>query len=249
VNQLIRALKALDATAVTSLLDKDPKWLTWREASGRNALHYLGAVVVGDDASKAAASVAIASLLLDRGMDIDSVHEIPDEGAVFSATPIWHAYARGRNQALYTFLLERGASPQDCMFAIAWNDDVAAAELFKRYGADIDPRFGTETPFLAAYLWRRFKVAEWFLANGASVDEPDAAGNTALYHAVRRRYDAAQVELLLRYGADPRRRNREGVSPLDLATQNRLRKLRALMTEQLATGNWQLGGRSPTTSS
>jgi ankyrin repeat protein len=231
MNRFITAVRALDVAAVTSLLDKEPKWLTWREPSGRNALHYLGGVEVGNDAAKAEASVEIAALLLGRGMDIDAVHEIPDEGAVFPATPLWHAYARGRNERLYTYLLERGASAQNCMFAIAWNDDVAAAELFKRYGADIDPKSGAETPFMAAYLWRRFAVAEWFLANGAEVDHTDARGCTALFHAVRRKYDAEQVRLLLRFGADPERPNHDGVSPRGLAETNRQRKLLGVLDE------------------
>ena len=225
MNRFITAVRALDVAAVASLLDKEPKWLAWRDAQGRNALHYLGGVVVGDDAAKADASVEIAALLLGKGMDLDSVHEIPDEGAVFPATPLWYAYARGRNQRLYTYLLLRGAGPQNCMFAIAWNDDVAAAELFKRHGAEVDPRSGAETPFMAAYLWRRFAVAGWFLANGAEVDHADARGCTALFHAVRRRYDAEQVRLLLRFGADPGRENLEGVSPRRLAETNRQRKL------------------------
>jgi hypothetical protein len=176
--------------------------------------------VVGDDAARGEASVEIAALLLQRGMDIDSVHGIPDDGSVFPATPLWYAYARGRNEALYTYLPERGANPQNCMFAIVWNDDVAAAELFQRHGAEVDPHSGDETPFTAAYLWRRFAVAEWFLRNGADVDHADKLGCTALYHAVRRKY-----------GADPERGNAAGVSPRALAETNRQRKLLSVLAE------------------
>jgi hypothetical protein len=229
VNRLIRAVKDLDVAAVRALLDTEPRWLTWRESSGRNALHYLGDVVVGDDASKADTSVEIATLLLERGMDIDAVHEIADEGGVFPATPLWHAYGRGRNEALYTYLLQRGASPENCMYAIAWNDDVAAVELFKRYGADIDAPHADGSPFLAAFTWRRFAVAEWFLRNGADVNRTDSKGNTALWYAIKRRYDVALVALLLRFGADADRVGGEGVSPRGLATQNRQRKWLAVM--------------------
>jgi ankyrin repeat protein len=230
MNRLVRAVKDLDLPALTALLDKEPKWLTWAEPSGRNALHYLGGVIVGDDTARALRSVEVAALLLERGMDINAVHAIPDEGEVFLATPLWWAYAKGRNRALYTYLLQRGANPQGCMFAIAWND-VEAAALFRRHGAEIDPPFANETPFLAAYLWRRFEVAAWFLQHGAAVDHTDAHGNTALFHAIKRRYGVSQVQLLLRHGADPHHVNNDGVSPYDFATQNRMRKLLAVLTE------------------
>jgi ankyrin repeat protein len=217
-------VKDLDVPTLRALLDKEPKWLAWREPSGRNALHYLGDVRVDGEAAKAATSIEIAGLLLDRGMNIDSVHEIPDDGGVFPATPLWHAYARGRNEALYAYLLQRGADPQNCMYAIAWNDDVAAAAHFVRHGAEIDARHPDGSPFLAAFAWRRFAVAEWLLRHGADVYRADAKGNTALYYAVKRRYDVGLVQLLREFGADPDRRAGDGVSPRELATQNRQRK-------------------------
>jgi hypothetical protein len=231
VNRLIRAVKDLDVASVGALLDSEPKWLTWREPAGRNALHYVCGVNVADDVAKAEPALRIAQLLLDRGMHIDAVHEIADEGGVFPATPLWYAYARGRNEGLYTYLLERGANPQNCMFAIAWNDDVAAAELFQRYGADIDPVHADGSPFLAAFTWRRFAVAEWLLGHGADVNRADAKGNTALWYAVKRRFDVALVELLVRFGADPDRRNPDGVSARELATQNRQRKWLAVLDD------------------
>jgi ankyrin repeat protein len=229
MNKLTHAVKALDLAAVTALLDKDPKWATWHEPSGKNALHYLCAIRVEPSSANADTSLDILKLLLERGAGIDSVHQVPDEGDLFPATPLWYAYARGRNERLVAYLLEAGADPEGCMFAIAWNDDVESAALFHRHGTSIDPPSGDITPFTAAYLWRRFAVAEWFLDNGAAVDHPDADGNTALFYAIKRRYNPERIELLLRHGADPERKNHDGVSPRDLAVQNRQRKLLSVL--------------------
>jgi hypothetical protein len=77
-------------------------------------------------------------LLLGLGMDINAAHRVEDDGAIFPATPLWYAYARGRNEALYKRLLNNGAKPDNCWWAIAWYDDVAAAELWLEHGAVIN---------------------------------------------------------------------------------------------------------------
>lgn len=148
-------------------------------------------------------------------MDINSLHRIPDKNCDFPATPLWYAYTRGRNEKLYKFLLKNGANPDGCMFAIAWYDDAKAAELFKRHGAKITDESGQDTPFLAAFGWKKFAAAEWFLKNGADVNAPDEKGNTALFYAVkmRQKYEEKDIELLLKYGADINKENNEGISP------------------------------------
>ncbi|QKJ32784.1 ankyrin repeat domain-containing protein [Mucilaginibacter mali] len=224
MNKFIQAIRNLDHPAVEVLLEKDDKWLNYAEDGSKNALHYLGGVAVSDEA-KADTSLQILKLLLSKGMDMNSVHQIKDGGCFFPATPLWYAYTRGRNKLLYAYLLSAGANPQNCMFAIAWYNDVEAAALFKQHGADIEALAGEDTPFLGAFHWRRFEVAEWFLQNGANVNHPRGDGNTALFYAVKRKYKPEQVQLLLRYGADPDHENHAGISPRKLAEANRQMKL------------------------
>jgi hypothetical protein len=65
MNKLIGALKSLDITALEGLLQKEPKWLTWAEENGKNALHYyLGGIAISNDPQKAEASLQILRLLL-----------------------------------------------------------------------------------------------------------------------------------------------------------------------------------------
>ncbi|MBO7746860.1 ankyrin repeat domain-containing protein [Paenibacillus sp. MWE-103] len=222
MNRFIRAVRNADLDAVRGLLREEPKWLAWSEEDGKNALHHLCGLDASGDPRKAANGLPLLKLLLGSGMDINAVHRIASGSApcgFFPATPLWYAYTRGRNDALVSYLLAEGANPGNCQFAIAWNDDVEAAELFRRYGAEIDGGV-----FLAAYKWKRFAIAEWLLKHGADVDEADEAGNTALHHAVKRRDPAELLQLLLRHGADAEQANTAGVTPKALAEANNRKK-------------------------
>lgn len=232
MNKFITAIKELNLPAVTEMLERDPKWFAWREETGKNALHYLGGVDVSKSPEKTADSLQILKLLLSGGMEINSIHNIPDANCNFPATPLWYAYTRGRNAAIYSYLLDSGANPDNCMHAIAWYDDVEAVDLFKRYGAKIDDATAGDTPFLAAFNWRRFAVAEWFLNNGANVNAVDSKGNNALFYAIKKKYKIEQVEMLLRFGADFNQENNEGQSAKKLAIMNKQKKLLGLFIQQ-----------------
>jgi len=231
MNKFITAIKSLDFTSIKALLQQQPEWIEWHEYDGKNALHNLCGVNVSGNSQKQETSLQILRLLLKAGMSINSIHTIRSEGCDFFATPLWYAYTRGRNEKIYTYLLKQGADPNNCMFAIAWNDDVKAAGVFKKYGATIENNNGVDTPFLAAFNWKRFDAAAWFLKNGANVNATDNAGNTALFYAVKRKYPVEQVQLLLRYGADPNKENKAGISPRQLAEQNRQKKILGMFSE------------------
>lgn len=221
MNKLITAVTNLDIERVKELFQKDPKWIGWSEKDGKNALHYLCGLNISNDPKKVEASFGILKLLLKSGVDINSVHNIPDKNCDFPATPLWYAYTRGRNEKIYTYLLKNGADPNHCMFAIAWYDDAKAAALFKKHGASIHDVSGKDNPFLASIGWRKFQMAEWFLKNGADVNFADEKGNTALFYAVKREYDAEHIKMLLKFGADPGKKNNDGISPKMLAKPNK----------------------------
>jgi len=228
MNKFIKAIKSLDLAATKALLQQQPEWNKWHEDNGKNALHYLCGVSVSGDPEKAETSLQMLRLLLKSGMNINSTHTIKGEGCDFFATPLWYAYTRGRNEKLYTYLLKNGADPNNCMFAIAWYDDVKAAELFKKYGAAIENNNGVDTPFLAAFTWKKINTATWFLKNRANVNATDNDGNTALFYAMKRKYPVEQIQLLLQYGADFNKENKAGISPKLLAEQNRQKKILSL---------------------
>ena len=225
MNQFVVALRSFDLDAVKKKVKINPDWLKWRDESGRNALHIVCSKNPGKDKKAAQSALAVVQFLIRSGMDINSIHEIPDDNSIFPATPLWHAYAKGRNERVYAWLLKNGADPERCMWAIAWNDDVKAANLFSRFGARTTRLEGPDDPFCAAFLWKRFKVANWFLEHGADVNFADKEGNTVLYYAIKRKFDFEWIEFLYREGADFDRKNNEGVSARMLATQNRRRKI------------------------
>ena len=230
MNKFIQAIKSLDLPLLERIIQTEPKWITWTEEDGKNGLHYLCGVQITSHPEKADASLTILKLFLKSGMDINSIHFIKDGCDNFPATPLWYAYTRGRNESIWKYLLNQGANPENCMYAIAWYNDAEAAALFKRHGADIEGTNKTDSPFFAAYNWKRYKVAEWFLQNGADVNFADAKGNTALYYAVKRKLKTEQVQLLLRFGGDFNRGNNEGVSPKNLAETNRQRSILKLFS-------------------
>jgi len=233
MNKFVLAIKELDFNAVEELLQKEPKWLSWSEPDGKNALHYLGGVEISNVPQKTESSLQILKLLLKSGTNINSSHRIKDGCGFFPATPLWYAYTRGRNETLFTYLLENGADPENCMYAIAWYDDDLSAALFKKYGAKIDGDSAADTPFLAAFNWKKFKAAEWFLKNDANVNAADVNGNTALFYAVKRKSKIDQLELLMQFGADPNHENKDGISPRKLAELNRQKKMLNLFNAKL----------------
>jgi ankyrin repeat protein len=228
MNKFIQAINDLDILAAKELIRKDPKWLVWSEPTGKNALHYLCGVRLSDNPEKAQTALEILKLLLKSGMDIDSVHNIPDKNCDFPATPLWYAYTRGRNEKLYKYLLKNGADPNHCMWAIAWYDDVAAAKLFIKHGAKIDENPSLDELFLGSFQWKKYKFAKWLLDQGADVNAPGPGGLTALMLAVKRK-DEESIKFLLSFGADPDRGNEQGISARALAESKGPRRILSLL--------------------
>ena len=229
MNRFIKAAKTWDIDAVAALLDEDPKWRRYVDRGGRTGLHYAAARDTRKTDDPPAKAVALTDLLLEHGADIDAVHEIPDGSEIFPARPIWYAYARGANMPLVRHLLARGANPNSCLWAAAWNDDAEAARLFLEHGATPDERFDGETPFLYAYRLKRFKAARTLLSFGADIDAPDGNGNTALHLAIMKGFSVADTRLPVESGADPNRRNGDGETAIELAQRLRKRAVLKLL--------------------
>lgn len=228
-NKYIEAIQAIDIDRVRATIAKDPKWLTWAEPLGKNALHYLCAVRVGEDHEKQAKSLDLLKFLLKNGMEIDSEHRIDDENCDhFPATPLWYAYAKGRNEKIWKYLLRQGAEPNGCWWAIAWYDDIAAAKYFLKHGADLSVRPGSDDLFVGAFGWKKYEFAHWLLSMGADVNSQDPQGNTALIVAVKRK-DETQIARLIQAGADPDRRNNKGDSARSIAAAKGPKRLLNLL--------------------
>jgi hypothetical protein len=235
MNKFIEAVKRMDLETVKNSLKQDPGWVNWTEKNGKNAIHFLCQVNLHGNKKLEDSSLLILKWLLRQGMNVNSIHQIPDRCGFFPATPLWYAYTKGRNEKIYRWLLANGADPDHCMFAIAWYDDTKAAALFKKYGANIDDDSGGDTPFLAAFLWKRFRVTKWFLEKGANPNASDSKGNSAIYYAVKRKYDLDKVDMLLKHGANPDQKNKEEISARNLADSARMKKLMNLFEDYKAS--------------
>lgn len=107
--------------------------------------------------------------------------------------------------------------------ALAPGTSEGEAFLLDLIAAGADP-FGRgrtgRTPLLAAVMVGSLVVAEALLARGADANAPDRDGRSPLQVALRLRRGRAWWCLLLRYGADPGRRDRCGENALGVAFES-----------------------------
>jgi ankyrin repeat protein len=214
--RLFRSLKGLDLEAVSAVLAAQPELLRATDDRRRNPLHFLCSLPAS--ARTLDRSIKLARHLLGLGIDIDAPAFV--EGA-FQATPLWYAISRGHNLPLARFLLQQGSTSEYCLWAAAFKDDVEAVDLLVRHGASVDPVTEDETPFLSAIKWSHFAAAERLLHHGANVNFQDSRGVTALHLVLKKDSAPRHVEMLMRRGADPTLRSRDGKSPLDLVAKRR----------------------------
>ena len=226
--RLFAAIKALDVETVDRLLEAQPDLLRAVDDRRRNPLHFLCGLPA--DPKRSARALALAGRLLDAGLDVNAPAFV--EGA-FQATPLWYAIARGENLPLARFLLKSGSTPENALWAAAFADNLEAIDLLVRSGASLDPVTEDETPFFFAIKWSRFTAAERLLTHGADVNFQDSKGLTALHKVLRKNSDRRHVEMLLRHGADPALRSRDGKSPLDLVRSRRDKTLFTLLSRRI----------------
>ena len=227
MNRFIKAVISLDASAVSELVE-EPRWASWKEPTGKNALHYLCGVQPKNEV-QADTSIKILKMLAKRGLDINSIHRIEEKNCdFFPATPLWYAYTRGRNEKIYKYLLNQGADPRNCWWAIAWYDDVKAGELWLKHGSKIDTKPSADDLFLGSVQWKKYSFAKWLLTKGADVDASGPGGLTALMLAVKRK-DEEAINWIMKAGADPDKQSDLGLSARSIVEINGPKRLFSLL--------------------
>ncbi len=218
---MLERVKALDASAVAAAIAETPKLLEVRDERGANWLHLACGRRDGGEAA-----IAVADVLLGAGLPLDGAAFT--EGA-WQATPLWYAIGRGQNRALAEHLLKRGANPNYCLFAAAWNDDPETIRLLAAHGADLeDASVDGERPFLSAVRWSRFAGA-WAMAEaGADVDWRDPASMTALHYMLKKGSEPRHVAKLVALGARLDIPDAEGRTARQIMTRKRDPELRRL---------------------
>ena len=209
------------------MLEAKPALLKATDRQGRTLLHLACSADCASLGVPESESARMVNFLLDRGLDID----IPIGRD--KVTPLFAAVARGRNPTLVKLLLKRGAkvksAPGGGLFAAGWWDDVEILELLIRAGAQIDIVVGI-TPFLAAWCWKKFDAAKVLALSGANVNYQDSRGRTALHHGVEKEFDPAMLRWLVKHGASPDIKDRDGVTARLKASRKRDKKFFAALS-------------------
>ena len=131
---------------VASGLQEKPALLQFRDERGRNWLHLCANVDVSTKVTlDPQESVRLAALLLERGVEIN----VPafTEGT-WHAPPLWYATARGRNLVLAKFLLQSGSTPEHCLWAASYHEDLPMLRTLVAGGAPLEAIAEGETPLL-----------------------------------------------------------------------------------------------------
>jgi ankyrin repeat protein len=125
------------------------------------------------------------------------------------------------NLEVATLLLDHGADPnalnknwQTPLMAAASLGDERFVKLLIDHKANVN--IGNRFGMTALMYARSFAALRMLIAAGASVNDKDLTGETALYFATQRA-DADAVRALLEAGANVNAKNDKGMSPLHLA--------------------------------
>ena len=207
-----------DEKRVASLLKKDPSLAKAVDVNGKTVLHYCCASATFKSSPAASdALVRIATMLLDRGAD-------PTAPFLFDGTwpirPMYHCCGQHNNPALTELLLQRGVSPCDdeCVYHAADEDHRACLDLIEKYTDREALATECSKCFATQLHWGHSRGAKWLLEHGADPNYlSDRYGESALHGAVRHGSNEKVIGLLLRHGADPKLRNKDGKTAIALA--------------------------------
>ena len=165
-------------------------------------------------------SVEMASLLIEKGADVDEIEEVANQSALQLAV-------REKNQPLVEVLLKNKASVnKKDLFGISPLMSAVSlgltkiAELLIQNGADVDGLNDyDETPLLKAIQQQKSRCARLLIDRGADLKRITGFEETYLHQAIRN--DLSTIaELLVEKGIDVNKQNKRGETPLHVALKN-----------------------------
>jgi ankyrin repeat protein len=207
-----------DDARVKELLQSDRSLAKAHDVNGMTALHYCaGSAMYKLSDDHAAALARIAQRLLDAGADPMATHLYEDRWPI---PVLYHCCGYHDNPAVAEVLFKAGATPFDneTVFHAADEDHRQCLALIEKY-ADKKKLAEECSQALATLMhWGRMRGTKWFLEHGADPNflHKDS-GDATLHSAVKNRSNDRVIGLLLKHGADPKKKNREGKTALQLA--------------------------------
>ncbi|HEV7300754.1 MAG TPA: ankyrin repeat domain-containing protein [Tepidisphaeraceae bacterium] len=217
---LFHACILLDLPRVKTLLKADPATATARDENGFTPLHYVTASAHFSQSPKHLANqLAIAQLLIDNGADVNATY-VWQGGGEWPIPVLYRACGLHDNPALTELLLKAGAQPFDnesVYHAADEGHDASLAAIAKH--ADKKKLAAECSKCLATQMhWGKSRGAAWLLAHRADPNAlHEGSGNSALHSAIIHGAAAKVITMLLSHGADPKLKNRDGQTAIDLA--------------------------------
>jgi ankyrin repeat protein len=138
-------------------------------------------------------------------------------------TALWAAVCAIGHLPLAEVLLEAGANPTDGVTGhiAGGGGNLAALELLHRFNVDVNGVPGGVPPLVYMMFWATNPAGpQWLLEHGADPNLAWGHEGEAPLHVAARRWDVPMAEVLVRHGADPRRRRADGRTPHTLAEMN-----------------------------
>ncbi len=183
--------------------------------------------------------LAVAQRLLELGADANARYPWLHHGVRRPA--LWGAVCVTRRLDLAGLLLEHGADPNDgvTLPLAASGGDVAALELLRAHGADVNQAWATDgaATLYALLTWGSTAAGvRWLLEHGADADPVFAENGETPLHVVARRWDTFLAEMLVSRGADVSRRRADGRTPYAVAELHGNRAVADWLLEHGADG-------------
>ena len=216
--RLTACVKAFDTDAVVAGLKSRPDLMHYADERGRNWLHLCASIDAHKRGLDPADAIPLAGALIDFGIDVNAAAFT--EGT-WRATPLWYAIARGGNIDLARYLLASGSTPEHCLWAAVYREDLDMIALLVDAGAHLDAVAEEETPLLHAVKYSRFRGAEALLEAGADPDYRDVRGMTALHYMLRKNSDIRHLRMFAAYGAGGDIADRDGRTAAEILSRKR----------------------------
>lgn len=201
-----------DRKLVEKTLRARPDFVRDRDHGGLTALQ----CAAGSRMPKAD-TLGTARLLIDAGAEVGALTRswAQHVNAAYLA-------AGTKNKAMFDLLLDRGADATDAFSHAVWAGAYELAMSALEHGAAIDRATANGKPLLNDVIrWGQIPQMTWLLERNASPNVADERGWTAVHQAASRG-NVRMLRAVLDAGGDPKRRDKEGRTPRDVTTSDKL---------------------------